>query len=731
MYNRFIFLSVIYCLFISQNGCGQLPGDVQTITETDESRKDNPMSNRLANETSPYLLQHKDNPVNWYPWGEEALQKAKAENKPIFLSVGYSACHWCHVMEHESFENEATAAIMNEHFICIKVDREERPDIDEIYMNAVQMMTGQGGWPMSVFLTPDLKPFYGGTYYPPRDMYGRPGFPTVLNTLANAWKERKDEIVSSAEQLTEQIQHSFTIAGEDQDINIKTVDTGCQQVVSRFDKYFGGFGGAPKFPHSMDISLLLRYYHRAGKADVLHAIEFSLEKMALGGIYDQIGGGFHRYATDAKWLIPHFEKMLYDNALLAVTYTEAYQLTKKPLYEKTVRETLDYVLREMTSPEGGFYSSQDADSEGEEGKFFIWSPDEIYAVSGEEHGKIVCAYYDVTQAGNFEHGKSVLSIPKEEQTIAEQFSISVDELRKRIQDANQKLMAEREKRVKPGRDDKTLADWNGLMISAMAFAGNVFQEQRYKDAAVKACEFAASKLWNNESNRLWHTYKDGRAHTNGFLSDYANLAAGMLDTYEAVRDPKWLKMAVQLTDAMIANFWDETNGGFFYTGNDHETLIARTKNPMDNAVPSGNSTAAMVLLRLGEMTGNAEYKEKAHQTFSAFSALISQMPSAFTHTLSAMDFHLSSPKEIVLSAEDEEDLQTFQQALFSRFMPNKVVIYNTKQHRETVAELSAIVEGKQSIEEKTTAYVCENFTCQLPVTAVDDFIQQLDIDPTN
>lgn len=717
--------TLLYCgLCLTFSGHAQ---QLDTANESSESRKEQPMSNRLANETSPYLLQHKDNPVDWFPWGEEALQKAKEENKPIFLSVGYSACHWCHVMEHESFENKAIAAIMNEHFINIKVDREERPDIDEIYMNAVQMLTGQGGWPMSVFLTPDLKPFYGGTYYPPSDMYGRLGFPTVLHSIADAWKTRQDEILGSADQLTEQIQHSFTIAGEDKDLNLETVDIGAQQVVSRFDKYFGGFGGAPKFPHSMDISLLLRYHHRTGKEDALHAALYSLDKMALGGIYDQIGGGFHRYATDARWLIPHFEKMLYDNALLTVTYCEAYQITKKPLYEKTIRETLDYVLREMTTPEGGFYSAQDADSEGEEGKFFVWDPSDINEVLGEEKGRIVSAYYDVTEKGNFEHGKSVLNIPNEEEATAKDFGISVDELQAIIKDANPKLMANRETRIKPGTDDKALADWNGLMISAMAFAGNVLQEQKYKDAAEKACGFAIQKFWTADTKRLWHTYKDGNAHTNGFLSDYANLANGMLDTYEATHNPNWLQMAIQITNAMIDNFWDPDNGGFFFTGNNHEKLITRSKNPMDNAVPSGNSTAAMVLLRISEITGEQQYREKAHQTFAAFSPLITQMASAFTQMLSAMDFHFASPKEIVLSGENENDVNEFQQEIFSRFIPNKVVIYNTANHRATLSEFSAIVEGKNPVDGTPTAFVCQNFACQLPVNDIDGLLKQLGV----
>jgi uncharacterized protein YyaL (SSP411 family) len=547
----------------------------------------------------------------------------------------------------------------------------------------------------------------------------------VLTSIADAWEKRRDDILGSADQLTEQIQHSFTIAGEDKDLNLETVDTGAKQTVSRFDKYFGGFGGAPKFPHSMDISLILRYHHRTQNDEALNAAVYSLDKMALGGIYDQIGGGFHRYATDARWLIPHFEKMLYDNALLAVTYSEAYQITKKPLYEKTVRETLDYVLREMTTPEGGFYSSQDADSEGEEGKFFVWDPSEINAVLGEETGKTVCAYYDVTEKGNFEHGKSTLNIPNEEEATANDLGISVKELRTIIKEANAKLMASRETRVKPGRDDKTLADWNGLMISGMAFAGNVFHEQKYKDAAEKACEFARQKFWVSGTKRLWHTYKDGNAHTNGFLSDYASLAAGMLDTYEATHNPKWLEMAIQITDAMIGNFWDPTNGAFFFTGNDHEELITRSKNPMDNAVPSGNSTAAMVLLRISEMTGEQQYREKAHQTFATFSALITQMPSAFTQMLSAMDFHFASPKEIILSGEKDSDVKGFQKEIFSRFIPNKVVMYNTSEHHEVLTEYSSMLEGKNPIGGKATAYVCQNFTCQLPVTETDGLWQQL------
>ncbi len=684
-------------------------------------------TNRLINETSPYLQQHAHNPVDWYPWGDEALNKAKEEDKPIFLSIGYSACHWCHVMERECFENEEIAALMNKYFINIKVDREERPDLDEIYMSAVQGLTGQGGWPLSVFLTPDLKPFHGGTYFPPQDMYGRPGFPRVLQAIATHYEENRDDINQAASRLAEYVEQVTNIQPGKTEINYDLIQSSYEEMNRRFDEMRGGFGTEPKFPHSMDLSLLLRYYHRTGDENALKMVELTLEKMARGGMYDQIGGGFHRYSTDARWLIPHFEKMLYDNALLAKTYLEAYQLTQKPFYKRIAKETLDYVLREMTSPEGGFYSTQDADSEGKEGKFFIWTPDEIHGVLGDEKGKIVCRYYGVDESGNFEHGTSVLHVSEEPETVAKRFDIDVEELNQIIKEANCKLFAEREKRVKPGRDEKILTDWNGLMISTMAFAGNVLDEPRYAKAAGDACDFLFDKLMDD--GRLLHTYKDGKAHTSAFLSDYSSVINGLIDTYETNRNPKRLEQAIHLNKAMIERFWDEGQGGFFVSDDSHETPVARSKSPLDNAVPSGNSIAVLSLLRLSEMTGEIDYRAKAETSLQFFSDLMKQIPAGFAQMMCALDFLLASPKEIVLTAHEQNAIDDFQKALFSRFIPDKVVLYADSQSRDQLEAISPVAKDKKPLDGQTTAYVCQNFTCKEPVLSIDALMDQLEVSP--
>ncbi len=681
-------------------------------------------TNRLIDSISPYLLQHAHNPVDWHPWGDVALQKARELEKPIFLSIGYSACHWCHVMERESFENLETAALMNQYFICIKVDREERPDLDEIYMSAVQAMTGSGGWPMSVFLTPDLKPFFGGTYFPPRDMQGRPGFPGLLKSVGEFYTAHRQEINQSAEQLTQRIKEMMATPKSDAKVDYSTIEHCVKELSARFDPAYGGFGPAPKFPHSMDIALLLRYVKKTGDEKVLQMAEFSLEKMARGGMYDQIGGGFHRYSTDAQWLIPHFEKMLYDNALLAKTYTEAYQFTKNPFYKKIVQDTLDYVLREMTSPEGGFYSAQDADSEGREGIFFSWTPEQITGVVGEENAPIVMRYFGFQKGGNFEEGTSVLHRPEDAAIIEKAFGISSEQLLQIIDEAKKKLFHEREKRIKPGRDEKILTDWNGLMISAMAFAGNALAEPKYIDAASNASRFISRNL-SNESG-LYHTYKDGRAHINGFLSDYSFMIHGLLDTYEASRNPELLKQSIDLSRVMITRFWDDEQGAFFFTSNNHEKLIARSKNPMDNAIPSGNSIAILCLLRISEMTGDAGFREKAHQSLAFFSTSLSRMPSVFTQMLAALDFHLGAPQEIVLAGKDDVSLTEMQHSIFADFYPNKVVLYSHPAVAEKLTSLAQVVEGKTQLNGSSTAYVCQDFSCRQPVSSITELKEQLE-----
>ncbi|MCA9427584.1 MAG: thioredoxin domain-containing protein, partial [Candidatus Omnitrophica bacterium] len=569
-------------------------------------------TNHLIDETSPYLLQHAHNPVDWRPWGEDALRKAREEDKPIFLSIGYSACHWCHVMEHESFENEEIAKFLNKHFISIKVDREERPDLDEIYMTATQMISGSGGWPMSVFLTPDLKPFYAGTYFPPDARYGRPGFRQILEALADAYVSRREEVNRNAENVTRTINGYLAAEASSATLSEKIIPDAVETLKNRFDPVYGGFGGAPKFPHTMDLMLLMRHYKGTEDAETLRMVTESLDKMARGGMYDQLGGGFHRYSVDAEWLIPHFEKMLYDNALLATTYLEGFQLTGDDRFKTIAREILDYVIREMQSEEGGYYSSTDADSEGEEGKYFVWTPSEIEEALGEKDARVFCEFYDVREGGNFEHGTSALSIPKTTAEVAEGLGLTVQEVNEVIDRSKPKLLEIRSKRVPPGLDDKILVDWNGLMISAMAFGSFVLDDPRYAESAKKAAEALLEHQWNGE--RLLHTRRNGRSHLEGLLSDYSNLVYGLTDLFLATQESKWLERAIQIHQKMVELFEDPDEGGFFNTLGEQTDLIIRTKSGTDNAVPSGNSIAAINSVRLSSITGNPELEKQAERT---------------------------------------------------------------------------------------------------------------------
>jgi uncharacterized protein YyaL (SSP411 family) len=545
-------------------------------------------TNRLINESSPYLLQHAHNPVDWYPWGNEALERAKREDKPIFLSIGYSTCHWCHVMERESFTDERIAEIMNEHFVSIKADREQRPDVDAVYMNAVQMMTGSGGWPLSVFLTPQGEPFYGGTYFPPSDVYGRPSFERVLLTVADAWKQRREELVESAGKISG-VLAGLTEQAAQEKLSIDVSKNAFSYFERTFDGAYGGFGGAPKFPQASNLSMLLAYWHRTGDAKALAMVEKTLDAMANGGIYDHLGGGFHRYSTDARWLVPHFEKMLYDQALLSTVYIQAYQATGNEDYARTAREVFDYVLRDMTAPQGGFCGAEDADSEGREGLFYVWTPQEIEGVLGPEHTKVFAEYYGVTEKGNFEDNKTIFNIDEPLEEVAKRLKKDPTEAEGIIQQSRSKLLAHRAKRIRPHRDDKVIAGWNGLMISAMACGGAALQEPGYVTAAEKAGEFVLSKL--RRDGRLMRYYRDGKLAGPGFLDDYAFVIMGLLDLYEATFDAKWLAEAQELTEQMIQQFGDEEAGGFFLAGKDAEALIVRNKPGYDGAVPSGNSVA--------------------------------------------------------------------------------------------------------------------------------------------
>ena len=685
---------------------------------------DNPKhTNRLIDQTSPYLLQHAHNPVDWYAWGEEALAQAKQQDKPILLSIGYAACHWCHVMEHESFENEQIAAIMNEHFINIKVDREERPDLDEIYMNAVQLLTGQGGWPMTMFLTPDLKPFYGGTYFPPDNRYGRPGFPRVLLGVAEAYRERPDAVGQQADQIITNLSQLSAMEGHGHQLTADMLDQAYQDYRSRFDYHNGGFGGAPKFPPSMGLSLLLRQWHRTGNSNALETVEVTLEKMACGGMYDQLGGGFHRYSVDERWLVPHFEKMLYDNALLSVTYIEAYQATGKALYRRIAVETLDYVLSEMYDAEkGGFYSTQDADSEGVEGKFFVWDLDEVEKLLGEEKAKIFCEYYDITEHGNFEH-KNILHVQTPTDLFARKLGMGLAELEEILAEGRRQLFEVREQRIKPGLDDKILTSWNGLMIRSMAMGYQILGDERYREAAEKSARFILSEL-SQANGLLLRTHRAGKSHLNAYLEDYSYFVTGLIDLYEATFALEWLKEAERLNQIMIEQFWDEANGSFFFTSKNHETLIVRSKPGYDGATPSGVSMAIHNLLRLDKLLNRPDFREKVETTLDVYYHQIEHSPSGSAQMLCELDFLLSTPKEIAIAGEREsEDTQAALAAIHRRFIPNKVLALASD--REDVSDLIPLLEGKTQVDGKATIYVCENYTCKAPTTDVEELAELL------
>ena len=684
------------------------------------------MPNRLINETSPYLLQHANNPVDWYPWGEEALERARSEDKPILLSIGYSACHWCHVMERESFENETIAGLMNDNFISIKVDREERPDLDQVYMQAVQMLTGSGGWPMTVFLTPEGKPFYGGTYFPPEDRQGMPGFPRLLTSIAEAYSTNRGEIDRVTQQLTTQMSQSNQVSQGTSILTVDILHQAYSSLATNFDYQNGGFGNAPKFPQPMTPEFLLRYYHHGYNPRALELVELTLEKMAYGGIYDQIGGGFHRYSTDAYWLVPHFEKMLYDNALLARVYLHTYLITGRALYRRVVEETLDYVLREMTDSSGGFYSAQDADSEGVEGKFFVWSPDEINSVMGDADGEVFAGYYGVTGAGNFE-GKNILNIRQDPEEFAETKGLTADQLGDIINRGSKALLEVRDQRIHPMRDDKVLASWNGLMLRSFAEAAAALGRPDYLAVAIKNAEFLAGSM--KSGGRLLRTYRDGQAKLLGYLEDYSFVIDGLLALYEATFDLRWLDEAVTLADSMIELFWDEGIGGFYDTGSDHETLVVRPRDVFDNAQPCGGSVASDVLLRLAVFTGNNDYSAKATVPLRSLHQAMSQSPGGTGHWLSALDFYVSPPKEIaVIGPRDDPATQALLDTVFHRFLPNKVVMGVETPLIPAVDNSEAdipLLAGRGMVGGLPSAYVCQNYACQLPVTDPADLAEQL------
>jgi len=669
--------------------------------------------NRLIHETSPYLLQHAANPVDWYPWGPEALQAAKAQNRPILLSVGYSACHWCHVMERESFENAAIASIMNRHFVCIKVDREERPDLDEIYMQAtVTLNHGQGGWPMTVFLTPDQEPFFAGTYFPPDDRWGRPGFPGLLKKIAEAWEKDPASLTNQARHLTERLKNDLK-AVSPVSVSVSVLDEAVTQFLADFDERHGGFGSAPKFPPSAGLSLLLRCYRRTGEHRTLQMVTRTLDAMADGGIYDHIGGGFSRYSTDDRWLVPHFEKMLYDNALLAKTYLEAYQVTKQASYRQVTTDVLDYILREMTDPTGGFYSATDADSEGIEGKFFVWTPTEIQAVlKNAEDTRRFCACYDITDEGNWEH-RSIPNRLRPIEAVAKELNLTIDELHETIHRVRPLLYRARQERVPPGLDDKIITAWNGMMISAMAEAGRVLGASRYIDGAMKAADFLLL-VHRPSVGTLLRTSRKGRAHLDGVLEDYAYLAEGLIDLYEACGQERYLTAALQLGERIMGSFMDEDQGGFYTTGKTHEALIIRAREGADGATPSGNAVAVSALARLSFHYDRHDLREAAVGGIRAFGRQMARYPRAFAKTLSVVDLLAEGPIELALvGAPNASGLEALQRAVREVFLPHRVMASGDGTGTSSSHLLLA---GKGLVEGKAALYICRNFSCQRPLT---------------
>ena len=679
-------------------------------------------TNHLINETSPYLLQHAHNPVDWYSWGDAAFQKAKSENRPILLSIGYSACHWCHVMERESFEDEKIAALMNDLFVNIKVDREERPDLDEIYMNAVQMLTGRGGWPMTVFLTPEGKPFYGGTYFPPEDRYGVPGFPKILQGVANAYREKPQDVERSVEQILAALQRMSLSTESQQPFSSDIIGQSAEQLAQAYDADHGGLGKAPKFPNVGVYELFLRHYHHSKGNRFLEMVTHTLTKMAQGGIYDHLGGGFHRYSVDEKWLVPHFEKMLYDNAQLVRIYAQVYCVTGEPLFKQVVDETMNYLMREMLHTEGGFYSTQDADSEGEEGKFFVWTEEEISQILGEESSEIFCRIYDVSEEGNFEK-KNILHPILTLEQASKFFRRDLKEIESLVADAKVKLFQEREKRIKPFRDEKILISWNGLMLSGLAEAIKISRHQTYLEAANRTVDFIFTKMFRD--GRLLHTYKSGTAKILGYLDDYAFLAAGLLDLFEATLNRAHLDRTVKLAEIMLDEFWDEAGGGFFYTGHSHERLIAQSKPIFDGSIPSGNAVATQVLLRLYHYTGKEDYLKRVERVLRAYYDAMENQPFGFAHMLAALDFYLEKPKEIVLVG-DNKDPETAEllSKIHSHYLPNMTLQLVSPD--DSLEKVSPLLAGKKQFDGRPTVYVCHNFTCSRPVVEWEELKPILD-----
>jgi uncharacterized protein YyaL (SSP411 family) len=680
-------------------------------------------TNRLIQETSPYLRQHAHNPVDWHPWGPEALERARREDKPIFLSIGYSTCHWCHVMAHECFENEAIAALMNQHFINIKVDREERPDLDETYMTVVQLLTGRGGWPMSVFLAPDLKPFYAGTYFPPDYRPGLPGFPRLLVALSESYHQKRDTIVKMGQELETRLKTLAELPGDGRDFTAAVLDQGAARLQEEFDRAHGGFGGAPKFPRALELGFLLTQHRRTGAPAALDAAAFSLEKMARGGIFDQIGGGFHRYTVDGQWLVPHFEKMLYDNALLVPLYLAHVQLTGSPLSRRIAQETMDFVLRELMAPQGGFYSAWDADSEGEEGKFYVWTLPEIEAGLGPQ-ALMAAAALGVTAAGNFE-GKNVLTFPLSEAGLASRFGLTPEQAASSLQEIKDRLFMAREGRVKPHRDEKIITAWNGLMISALALGTQVLGDRKYYEAAARGARFILTELWRDD--RLLRIWAAGQAGIPGFLDDYAALANACLDLFETDFDPAWLEQALRLAERLDDLFLDPADGAYFYVARDQEAALVRSKSLHDQSVPAGNSLAARLFWRLWRLTEKAAHQTRFQAILRRCRSQAAENPWGFAHYLTVAGLSLMPPLDLTLVGDPGHSrTKALLAEVYRRFLPERRLVLKNLRDLARVDELAPAAKSYEPVDSGPVAYLCHHFTCQAPTGDPKELAAQLD-----
>ncbi len=693
--------------------------------------------NRLQFEKSPYLLQHADNPVDWYPWGNEAFEKARQENKPIFLSIGYSTCHWCHVMEHESFEDSEVARLMNEAFVSIKVDREERPDIDSMYMTVAQLMTGSGGWPLTIVMTPEKKPFFAGTYFSKTSRFGRIGMLELVPRIQALWTNEHEKVLQTADNIVNALQQSAqtltTQAHSGEDAHTGILDAAYRQLATRFDQEYGGFGEAPKFPSPHTLLSLLRHWKRHGDQAALAMVEHTLQAMRLGGVYDHIGFGFHRYSTDRRWLLPHFEKMLYDQALLAMAYIETYQATGNEDYRQTACEIFTYVLRDMTAPEGGFYSAEDADSEGVEGKFYVWSVEEIRHILPEADADFATDLFHFEEEGNFRDqasglktGENIVHLQQSLAKNADALGITKQTLQDRLEGIRQQLFTIREERIHPHKDDKMLTDWNGLMIAALAKGAQAFDEPKYAEAAKQAAAFILSTM-RTEDGRLLHRYRDNDAAIAAHLDDYAFFIWGLIELYETTFDVTYLKEAIALNDITARDFWDEEHGGFFFTADDAEKLLIREKNIYDGAVPSGNSAMMLNLVRLGRLLASPELEERADRIFRAFAGTVMKMPSVHTLLLLGIDLGIGPSHEVVIVGNtDAEDTQHMLQALRSVFSPNKVVVFRPPEEESPeITTLAPYIEPYTQLNGTATAYVCQNYICALPTTDIQEMLDLL------